>query len=115
MKKITWSETFGAILFFIAFFYSLLYILIELQRGSIHEAFIASNILIICLFFILLRFPTDRINLKINLIDKIVTVITSISLAFSFAFTILSWGSAQNNEASQVSLLDVIKNHDQLY
>lgn len=115
VKKITWPEILGAILFVIGFLYSLLYILIEQHRGFIYHAFNVVNILIACLFFLLLRFPIDRINLKINLIDKIVTFITNASLFYSFALTLFSWGEIQNTEASQVSFLDVIKNYDQLY
>ncbi|HEF8785503.1 TPA: hypothetical protein QH450_002428 [Providencia alcalifaciens] len=115
MKKITYYELLGAIFIASSLTYLIIYILIEQSRGLIFHAFNVANISITCLFVLLLIIPLGRIKLKIDMIDKIVTVITNISLAFSFAFTLYSWGTTQNHETPQVSLLDIIKNHDHFY
>lgn len=115
VKKITYCELFGGFLIVFSIAYLILYILIEQSRGFIFYAFNVANCSVTVLFVLLLIIPRGRIKFKIDMIDKTITVITKISLAFSFALTLYSWGTVQKHETSQVSLLDTIKSHDHLY
>ncbi|MTC50884.1 hypothetical protein GKR59_14750 [Providencia alcalifaciens] len=112
MKTITRSELFWSIFIVITISYALIFILIEQHRGFIDHALNIANALIIIQFIILLRYPTNRIQFKIEIMDKIISFMTKFNLAFSSLVTLIIWDIANEK---QTSILTTIADYDYFY